>query len=112
MLFIISFSSGVFDEFLYSCCFKKSKNEKVSHVLTFSFSFLVMGRAKLLGPVLKLVLCVCVLPVILISWPAVGIFGSIVGGLAYGFFSPILATFDAVGEGKTNQLFHCFYVCQ
>lgn len=91
---------------------RKAKMKRFLMFLLFSFPFLVMGRAKLLGPVLKLVLCVCVLPVILISWPAVGIFGSIVGGVAYGFFSPILATFDAVGEGKTNQLFHCFYVCQ
>lgn len=79
--------------------------------LLFSVSFPLTSRAKLLGPVLKLVLCICVLPVILIPWPAVGIVGSIVGGVAYGFFSPILATFEAVGEGKTNRLFHCFYVC-
>lgn len=66
-------------------------------------------RAKLLGPVLKLVLCVCVLPLLLILWPVVGIVGSIISGAAYGFLSPIFATFDAVGEGKTNKLFHCFY---
>ena len=28
----------------------------------------------------------------------------------YGFLSPIFATFDAVGVGKSNPLFHCFYV--
>jgi hypothetical protein len=70
-----------------------------------------MGRAKLLGPVLKLLLCICVLPSLLILWPVVGIVGSIISGAAYGFLSPIFATFDAVGEGKTNKLFHCFYVC-
>ncbi|KAF3444526.1 hypothetical protein FNV43_RR14218 [Rhamnella rubrinervis] len=73
------------------------------------WTYYCVGRAKLLGPVLKLVLCVCVLPAILISWPAVGIVGSIVGGVAYGFLSPIFATFEAVGEGKTNKLFRCFY---
>ena len=67
-------------------------------------------RAKKLGPVLKLVLCISVLPVLLISWPVVGILGSIVGGAAYGFLSPILATFKAVGEGRTDQLYHCFSV--
>ncbi|XP_059449279.1 uncharacterized membrane protein At3g27390 isoform X1 [Corylus avellana] len=66
-------------------------------------------RAKLLGPVLKLLLCICVLPSLLILWPVVGIVGSIISGAAYGFLSPIFATFDAVGEGKTNKLFHCFY---
>lgn len=71
----------------------------------------VMSRAKRLGPVLKLVLCISVLPVPLILWPVVGIVGSIIGGAAYGFFSPIFATFDAVGVGKTSKLYHCFYVC-
>ncbi|KAI9176440.1 hypothetical protein LWI28_002876 [Acer negundo] len=65
-------------------------------------------RAKQLGPVLKLVICICI-PVILILWPVVGIAGSILGGALYGFLSPIFATFDAVGEGKTNGFFHCFY---
>ncbi|EOY02619.1 hypothetical protein QUC31_018077 [Theobroma cacao] len=65
-------------------------------------------RAKLLGPVLKLLICVC-LPVLLILWVVVAIVGSIIGGILYGFLSPIFATFDAVGEGKTNVFFHCFY---
>lgn len=65
-------------------------------------------RAKQLGPVLKLVLCVCV-SVLLILWPLVGIIGSIIGGAAYGFLSPIFATFDAVGEGKTDEFFHCIF---
>lgn len=74
-------------------------------------SFSLIGRAKKLGPVLKLVLCVSVLPALLILWPVVGILGSIVGGAAYGFLSPVMATFKAVEEGKTNKLYHCFYVC-
>ncbi|KAF5746916.1 hypothetical protein HS088_TW06G01092 [Tripterygium wilfordii] len=65
-------------------------------------------RAKQLGPVLKLVLCLF-LPVLLILWPVIGIVGSVIGGVLYGFLSPIFATFDAVGEGKSNQLLHCFY---
>ena len=63
-----------------------------------------------MGPVLKLVLCITVLPVALISWPVIGILGSIVGGAAYGFFSPVLATFKAIEEGRTNKIYHCFYV--
>lgn len=69
-----------------------------------------MGRTKLLGPFLKLIICVF-LPVVLILWVVVGIVGSIIGGILYGFLSPIFATFDAVGEGKTDVFFHCFYVC-
>lgn len=69
-----------------------------------------MSRSKKLGPVLKTVNCICVLPVILMSWPEVGIAGSTVGGVLYGFLTPIFATFKAVGEGKTNRFFHCFYV--
>ncbi|XP_056170072.1 uncharacterized membrane protein At3g27390-like isoform X2 [Syzygium oleosum] len=49
------------------------------------------------------------MPIPLILWPVLGIAGSVVGGIAYGFLSPIFATFDAVGEEKTNEFFHCFY---
>lgn len=65
--------------------------------------------AKQFGPVLKIVVCISVLPIQLILWPVVGIVGSVLGGAAYGFYSPVFATFQAVGEGKTNQLYHCFY---
>ncbi|CAI9111171.1 OLC1v1011332C1 [Oldenlandia corymbosa var. corymbosa] len=63
---------------------------------------------KKLGPVLKLVSCLLVIA-LLIIWPAVGIVSSILGGAAYGFFAPMMGTFQAVGEGKTNQFFHCIY---
>lgn len=69
------------------------------------------NRAKQLGPFLKLVICICALPVLLLSYPVVGIIGSIVGGAAYGYLSPIFATFEAVEEGKDDKLFHCFVVC-
>ena len=41
----------------------------------------------------------------------VGILGSIVGGAAYGFLSPIFATLEAVEEGKDVKFYHCFIVC-
>jgi len=68
-------------------------------------------RAKQLGPLLKLVICLCVLPALLVLWPVFGILGSILGGAAYGFLSPIFATFEAVEEGKDDKLYHCFIVC-
>lgn len=72
--------------------------------------FSLHARAKQVGPVLKLVLCPLIF-VVLILWPVVGIVSSIVGGAAYGFLSPVFATFDAVGEGKEDEFYHCVYVC-
>ncbi|XP_061365848.1 uncharacterized membrane protein At3g27390-like [Gastrolobium bilobum] len=72
------------------------------------WTYYCVVRSKQLGPLLKVVMCTCVLPVLLILWPVVGIFGSIVGGAAYGFLSSIFATFEAVEGGKENKVFHCF----
>lgn len=63
-------------------------------------------RTKQLGPVLKFVTCIAV-TVLLVLWPLIGIVGSILGGAGYGFFAPLLATFEAVGEGKTDEFIHC-----
>jgi hypothetical protein len=68
-------------------------------------------RCKQLGPLLKLVICTILLPVLLILWPVVGIIGSILGGIFYGFLSPLFATFQAIEEGKKNKILHCFIVC-
>nr|KJB33896.1 hypothetical protein B456_006G036800 [Gossypium raimondii] len=72
------------------------------------FTYYSIVSTKLLGPFLKLAVCIF-LPVVLILWVVVGIVGSILGGILYGFLSPMFATFDAVGEGKTNVFIHCFY---
>ena len=71
--------------------------------------FLFEGRTKKLGPVLKLLTGIAV-SVILVLWLLIGILGSIIGGAGYGFFEPVLATFNAVGEGKTDEFIHCFVV--
>ncbi|WOL14363.1 hypothetical protein Cni_G23143 [Canna indica] len=71
------------------------------------WTYYCIARAKQLGPVLKFVLAIGV-SIILVSWPLTGIIGSIIVGVGYGFLAPIMATFDAVGEGKANNLMHCF----
>ncbi|KAJ8642776.1 hypothetical protein MRB53_004524 [Persea americana] len=70
------------------------------------WTYYCLARAKLLGPFLKILLCIFIF-VLLVLWPIAGIAGSILGGAAYGFLSPLIDTFNAVGEGKTNQFIHC-----
>lgn len=72
----------------------------------FFYTYYCLWSTKQFGPVLKVILSFCV-PVLLLPWPPIGIISSILGGAAYGFFAPILATSKAVGEGKTDKFFHC-----
>uniref|UniRef100_A0A7C9EH49 Uncharacterized protein n=1 Tax=Opuntia streptacantha TaxID=393608 RepID=A0A7C9EH49_OPUST len=74
----------------------------------FFWTYYCIIRAKQVGPVLKILLSPCIF-ILLILWPVVGILASILGGALYGFLSPMFATFDAVGEGKTNEFYHCLY---
>ena len=67
------------------------------------------GRTKLVGPVVKLLLLISASG-ILVLWLIVGIVGSVLAGLFYGFLAPVMATFDAVGEGKERPQVHCFVV--
>lgn len=77
--------------------------------LLFFFFWDYDSRTKRLGPVLKIV-ALSVLPVPLILWPIVGIVGSLLGGIGYGFFAPLIATFEAVGVDVTDKCYHCFAV--
>ncbi|XP_055805299.1 uncharacterized membrane protein At3g27390 [Solanum dulcamara] len=72
------------------------------------YTFYCLWSTKQLGPALKSLLSICVL-VILYFWPFVGIASSVVGGVAYGFLSPVFATFQAVGGKKTNAFYHSIY---
>jgi hypothetical protein len=60
-----------------------------------------------MGPVVKMLLLISA-PVILSLWLFIGVIGSGLAGLAYGFLAPVMATFDAVGEGKERPEVHCF----
>ncbi|KAI4347820.1 hypothetical protein L6164_008599 [Bauhinia variegata] len=64
-------------------------------------------RTKRFGPVLKIVVLIS-LPLPLLLWPVVGIGGSLLGGIGYGFFSPLLATFEAAGEDVADKFYPCF----
>ncbi|OIT05946.1 PREDICTED: uncharacterized membrane protein At3g27390-like [Nicotiana attenuata] len=72
------------------------------------YTYYCLWSTKQLGPALKLVLSICVI-VILLLWPLIGFASSIIGGAAYGFLSPVFATFQAVGGKKTNAFFHSIY---
>ena len=50
------------------------------------------------------------LPVPLVLWPVIGIGGSLLGGFGYGFFAPLLATFEVAGENVSDKFYHCFAV--
>jgi hypothetical protein len=63
----------------------------------------------LVGLVVKLLVLIAATAV-LILWLIVGIPGSVLAGLLYGFLAPIMATFGAVGEGKEKPFIHCFVV--
>ena len=67
-------------------------------------------RTKKLGPVLKVVLGL-LLPIPFFLLLVFGITGSILVGSGYGFFTPLVATFEAVREGRQNKVYHCFLVC-
>ncbi|CAO2814283.1 unnamed protein product [Amaranthus hypochondriacus] len=65
-----------------------------------------VGSTKKLGMILKIITLIS-LPLPLVLWPIVSILGSFVGGMAFGFFAPLLATFEAVGEDVTDKFYHC-----
>ncbi|CAN1315910.1 Uncharacterized membrane protein At3g27390 [Linum perenne] len=73
----------------------------------FLWTYYCVARTKRLGLVLKIVVML-LLPVPLVLWPPVGIVGSLLGGIGYGFFAPLLATFEAVGENVKDKFYHCF----
>lgn len=73
-------------------------------------SCLSESRTKRLGWVLKILLLFS-LPLPLLLWPITVIAASILGGIAYGFFAPLIATFEfSVGEGVTEKVLHCLLV--
>lgn len=66
-------------------------------------------RTKQLGIMLK-VLVILLLPVPLLLYPAFAAVGSFMVGLGYGIGQPLVATFEAVGEGRTRKFYHTIVV--
>ncbi|KAI3465553.1 hypothetical protein Pfo_022216 [Paulownia fortunei] len=73
----------------------------------FLWTYYCVAKSKRLGWILKNLVLIS-LPVPLILWPVIAIVGSILGGIGYGFFAPLIATFEAVGENVTDKWYHCF----
>lgn len=66
-----------------------------------------VARTKRLGPVLKGVLFL-IMPAPFILVLVFGVVGSVLVGIGYGFLTPLVATFEAVREGRENKFLHCF----
>ncbi|CAI9754481.1 unnamed protein product [Fraxinus pennsylvanica] len=73
----------------------------------FIWTYYCVAKSKRLGWILKIMVFLSLL-IPLILWPIIAILGSILGGIGYGFFAPLIATFEAVGENVTDKFFHCF----
>ncbi|KAF7100799.1 hypothetical protein CFC21_102263 [Triticum aestivum] len=73
----------------------------------FVWTYCCVLATKRIGPVLK-ILAVVFLPLPLLLLPVLGIVGSLLAGIGYGVFTPLMATFEAVGEGVADKLSHCF----
>ncbi|KAL8506909.1 hypothetical protein ACS0TY_017702 [Phlomoides rotata] len=73
----------------------------------FLWTYYCVAKSKRLGWILK-ILVLFTLPVPLILWPIMTIIGSVLGGIGYGFFAPLIATFEAVGGTVTDKWYHCF----
>ncbi|XP_020540527.1 uncharacterized membrane protein At3g27390 [Jatropha curcas] len=73
----------------------------------FLWTFYCVAKTQRLGLVLKTVVLL-LLPLPLVLWPVLGIGASILGGIGYGFFAPLIATFEAVGQNVKEKCYHCF----
>ncbi|XP_057796706.1 uncharacterized membrane protein At3g27390 isoform X2 [Salvia miltiorrhiza] len=73
----------------------------------FLWTYYCVSKSKRVGWILKILVLVS-LPLPLILWPVMAMVGSILGGVGYGFFAPLIATFEAVGADVTYKCYHCF----
>ncbi|PWZ16546.1 putative membrane protein [Zea mays] len=73
----------------------------------FIWTYYCVLKTERIGLQLK-ILTGLLLPLPLLLLPVLASIGSLLGGTGYGVFVPLMATFEAVGEGVTDKLTHCF----
>ncbi|KAF3331377.1 hypothetical protein FCM35_KLT02783 [Carex littledalei] len=73
----------------------------------FVWTYYCVLKTKRIGMVLKILILVC-LPVPLLLWLPFGVLGSLLVGVGYGFFVPLIATFKAAGENAIDKMSHYF----
>ncbi|XWS31113.1 hypothetical protein CRYUN_Cryun23aG0049800 [Craigia yunnanensis] len=114
LLFILGLLNGNYKTSCnhWSCCGGNYCDWKFSSggwalACTFSMDFLLCSKNKRLGLVLKIVVLISlVAPLVL--WPVVAIVASLLGGIGYAFFAPLIVTFEAVGHNAVDKCYHCF----
>ncbi|KAF0904315.1 hypothetical protein E2562_033283, partial [Oryza meyeriana var. granulata] len=73
----------------------------------FIWTYYCVLKTERIGLVLK-ILAAILLPFLLLLLPVLAIAGSLLGGIGYGVFVPLMSTFEAGGEGVADKLSHCF----
>ncbi|KAG9448494.1 hypothetical protein H6P81_008459 [Aristolochia fimbriata] len=73
----------------------------------FVWSYYCVAKTKRLGLILKILLLVT-MPVPLVLLPVLGVVGSLLVGVGYGFFAPLIATFEGGGEQVIDKISHYF----
>ncbi|MFS7929470.1 putative membrane protein [Helianthus anomalus] len=73
----------------------------------FFWTYYCLIKTKRLGWVLKMVI-IFLLFLPLVLWPPVAVGGSLLGGIGFGFFAPLIATFEVIGTDHKDKCFHCF----
>ncbi|KAM0070955.1 putative membrane protein [Helianthus debilis subsp. tardiflorus] len=73
----------------------------------FFWTYYCLIKTKRLGWVLKMVI-IFLLFLPLVLWPLVAVAGSLLGGIGFGFFAPLIATFEVIGTDHKDKCFHCF----
>ncbi|AQK83900.1 Steroid nuclear receptor ligand-binding [Zea mays] len=73
----------------------------------FIWTYYCVLKTERIGLQLK-ILTGLLLPLPLLLLPVLASIGSLLGGTGYGVCVPLMATFEAVGEGVTDKLTHCF----
>ncbi|KAK1418132.1 hypothetical protein QVD17_27271 [Tagetes erecta] len=73
----------------------------------FFWTYYCVIKTKRLGCVLKL-LIILLLFLPLVLWPVVAVACSLLGSIGFGFFAPLIATFEVIGTDRKDKCFHCF----